>query len=674
MLMDGLTDHAAGRRAAAVSRLRLYRPEGGIAPIRTTSLSSMTLRREIDNNVGACVRRRIAAASARLRSGLPPVRRAATPTASRRLSSVTSARSSGRSTAMSGARGIYSTTIPWRGCGHRRREATNRESSPPQNFIGTFRRDLRAVADLATRRRPQRSRRATCFGFLPASACRTPDGEAAGRAADRRLRPQPALVSLAADYCRHRRCRACQFRLRRYPCRAGSPRAGGPRRRGLRRGHRHPSARAPDGGGDDPRGRAGAVDARRPAVDRHRPVERVPDPRFGHRQVFDCETPARHRRRTGGTAVTSRITALARDRPCQNEATEAAEERRRWAMRFSARAGRADLPDLGDHLRLQSALRSLPVVFGQAPAQRTDHRRSQTADRRMGGHAGVLHQRRRRRADEPARLLRADGLRARAWRRGQVQHQRHPDRRRRRRLDRRARDYLDVQISIDGASAGHQRPGARRRARTTAPVAPWSVSPRRAFRFKINATVTRHNLCRTRSSLRSGAFITAPNCGSRACARPAAASTSGTGLRPTHAQNRVLYDWLLAHRDVLTGDSFFHLVRLWRAGRGAEHVRRGPHRLLRRPGRRGVCLPVPSRAGILRRQCPSAGRVRGVWRNAPLFAHGRDWEVGGRCQSCHAYGQCHGGCIAVKHFTGRSLDAPDPTACSRHSGRVRMTA
>ncbi|WP_207955990.1 hypothetical protein [Rubrobacter marinus] len=30
-------------------------------------------------------------------------------------------------------------------------------------------------------------------------------------------------------------------------------------------------------------------------------------------------------------------------------------------------------------------------------------------------------------------------------------------------------------------------------------------------------------------------------------------------MRPTREQNRTLYDWLHAHPDVLTGDSFFHL-------------------------------------------------------------------------------------------------------------------
>ena len=43
-----------------------------------------------------------------------------------------------------------------------------------------------------------------------------------------------------------------------------------------------------------------------------------------------------------------------------------------------------------------------------------------------------------------------------------------------------------------------------------------------------------------------------------------------------------------------------------------------------------------------------------------LFEHLREWQVGGSCQSCNAYDLCHGGCMAVKHFTGRSLDSPDP--------------
>ena len=62
----------------------------------------------------------------------------------------------------------------------------------------------------------------------------------------------------------------------------------------------------------------------------------------------------------------------------------------------------------------------------------------------------------------------------------------------------------------------------------------------------------------------------------------------------------------------------------------------------------------------------AAGNVRqpggftNLWRNSPLFAQLRDWQVGGDCSTCPAYANCHGGCIAAKHFTGRSPDAPDP--------------
>ncbi|HRY19117.1 MAG TPA: SPASM domain-containing protein, partial [Candidatus Competibacteraceae bacterium] len=62
----------------------------------------------------------------------------------------------------------------------------------------------------------------------------------------------------------------------------------------------------------------------------------------------------------------------------------------------------------------------------------------------------------------------------------------------------------------------------------------------------------------------------------------------------------------------------------------------------------------------------SGGNVRqpggfaGIWRHSPLFAHLREWQAGGSCQTCNAYSKCHGGCMAVKHFTQRSLDAPDP--------------
>ena len=89
-----------------------------------------------------------------------------------------------------------------------------------------------------------------------------------------------------------------------------------------------------------------------------------------------------------------------------------------------ARAGRADLPDLGADLRLQPGLRALPVVVGQARSARAVHAAVQGHHRRARTHAGVLREHRRRRTHCAAGLLGARRLRHRAPRRGQVLHQR----------------------------------------------------------------------------------------------------------------------------------------------------------------------------------------------------------------------------------------------------------
>jgi MoaA/NifB/PqqE/SkfB family radical SAM enzyme len=92
-------------------------------------------------------------------------------------------------------------------------------------------------------------------------------------------------------------------------------------------------------------------------------------------------------------------------------------------------------------------------------------------------------------------------------------------------------------------------------------------------------------------------------------------------LRPTTAQNRQLYQWLLAHPEVLTGDSFFHLSAYGQPLEGLNLCGAG----------RIVCCVDPVGEVYA---CPfllapefSAGNVRqpggftGVWRTAPLFAH-----------------------------------------------------
>jgi mycofactocin radical SAM maturase len=221
-----------------------------------------------------------------------------------------------------------------------------------------------------------------------------------------------------------------------------------------------------------------------------------------------------------------------------------------------------------------------------------------------------------------------------------------------------ARDYLDVQISLDGATAETNDPvrgvdsyaGARRAMERLA---------QHQVPFKINATVTRHNVADIEALAELAQGYSAELRLTRL--RPTGrGSQVWEDLRPTPTQNRQLYQWLLAHPEVPTGDSFFHLSAYGQPLEGLNLCGAG----------RIVCCVDPVGEVYA---CPfllapefSAGNVRQpggfaeIWRTAPLFAQLRDWQVGGSCQTCHAYAKCHGGCIAAKHFTGRSPDAPDP--------------
>ena len=116
------------------------------------------------------------------------------------------------------------------------------------------------------------------------------------------------------------------------------------------------------------------------------------------------------------------------------------------------RPRRADLPDLGAHLRLQPGVRALPVLLGTARPARAVHRRGRGGHRRAAADAGLLRQRRRRRADGPAGLLGPARLRDRPRRRRQVLHQRRQAGQARA-AQLAGTDYVDVQISLDGATA-----------------------------------------------------------------------------------------------------------------------------------------------------------------------------------------------------------------------------
>jgi mycofactocin radical SAM maturase len=233
-----------------------------------------------------------------------------------------------------------------------------------------------------------------------------------------------------------------------------------------------------------------------------------------------------------------------------------------------------------------------------------------------------------------------------------------------------ASDYIDVQISLDGATAdvndAVRGPGSYQ----TALRAMRHLSEAGFRGFKISVVVTRQNVGQLDDfkaiADRFGAQL-----------RLTRLRPSGRGadvwdeLHPTAGQQRQLYDWLVARGEqVLTGDSFFHLAAYGEALPGLNLCGAG----------RVVCLIDP--VGDVY-ACPFAihdsflaGNVRGpggfasVWRDSELFADLRRPQTGGACQSCSAYDSCRGGCMAAKFFTGLPLDGPDPECVQGHGERA----
>jgi mycofactocin radical SAM maturase len=227
-------------------------------------------------------------------------------------------------------------------------------------------------------------------------------------------------------------------------------------------------------------------------------------------------------------------------------------------------------------------------------------------------------------------------------------------------------DYVDVQVSIDGATASVNDAVRGPGSFDTAIGALENLAAAGFERPKISVVVTRHNV----SQLDDFKAI-ADRYGAQL--RITRLRPSGRGadvwdeLHPTAAQQRQLYEWLLAHgEDVLTGDSFFHLSAYGEALPGLNLCGAG----------RVVCLIDP--VGDVY-ACPFAiheeflaGNVReprgfeGVWRDSELFTELRRPQSGGACESCGHYDACRGGCMAAKFFTGLPLDGPDPECVLGH--------
>ncbi len=233
-------------------------------------------------------------------------------------------------------------------------------------------------------------------------------------------------------------------------------------------------------------------------------------------------------------------------------------------------------------------------------------------------------------------------------------------------IDLAAMDYLDIQISIDGADATTNDRVRGQGSFQTAIDAMDALRDANFGPFKISVVITRDNITQLDEfqalADQYGAEL-----------RLTRLRPSGRGvdswheLHPLPEQQIDLYHWLLAHPNTLTGDSFFHLNAL-----GDENL---PGLNLCGAGR-VVCLidpvgdvyacPFVLHDDFLAGNVRDAGGFARVWQASDLFTELREPQSAGACASCGQFDACQGGCMAAKFFTGMPLDGPDPECVSGH--------
>lgn len=226
-------------------------------------------------------------------------------------------------------------------------------------------------------------------------------------------------------------------------------------------------------------------------------------------------------------------------------------------------------------------------------------------------------------------------------------------------------DYLDIQISLDGAHPASNDLVRGQGSYDSAVRAMGALADAGFSGFKVSVVVTRHNA----NELDELLALAESHGGELRVTR---LRPSGRGavswheLRPTAEQLVEVHSFLVDHPRVLTGDSFFHLAPLGEPLAGLNLCGAG----------RVVCLVDPLGDVYA---CPfvmhpefKAGSVRDeggfarVWREAQLFASLRQPTTGGACNACGSFAACHGGCMAAKFFTGLPLDGPDPECVLGH--------
>lgn len=233
-------------------------------------------------------------------------------------------------------------------------------------------------------------------------------------------------------------------------------------------------------------------------------------------------------------------------------------------------------------------------------------------------------------------------------------------------------DYVDVQISLDGATA---EVNDRVRGKGSYQMAIQALDNLSAAGFKdakISVVVTRENVSQLdlfkELADHHGATL-----------RLTRLRPSGRGadvwseLHPTAEQQRELYNWLLvAGETVLTGDSFFHLAGYGESLPGLNLCGAGRVVCLIDPIGDVYACPFAIHDQFLAGNVLSPEGFSGVWQTSELFQELRSPQTSGACTKCEFFDACRGGCMAAKFFTGLPLDGPDPECVQGYSEQALL--
>ena len=235
-------------------------------------------------------------------------------------------------------------------------------------------------------------------------------------------------------------------------------------------------------------------------------------------------------------------------------------------------------------------------------------------------------------------------------------------------------DYVDVQISLDGATAEVNDRVRGAGSFATATRALENLAEAGMKDFKVSVVVTRENVGQldefkalTDSLRRTAADHPAAPLGPRrrrlgpAAPHPGSSSASSTpGCSPT------------ARR----------CSPATRSSTCPPSARRCPGLNLCGAGR-VVCLidpvgdvyacPFAIHENFLAGNVRDEGGFQRVWQSSELFADLRSPQTGGACTKCAHFDACRGGCMAAKFFTGLPLDGPDPE-CVQGYGETALAA